>query len=69
MIQDLDEGFQEGLRELQAEVEVLIPAGVDIGEGINLWRFLRGGPTTEVLNRVLYTLVIEANSIWRKRER
>ena len=28
MIKDLDEGFQEGLRDLQAGGEVLIPVGV-----------------------------------------
>ena len=51
MIQDLDEGFQEGLGEFQSEGEGMIPAGVDIGKNIILWRSLRRGSTTEVPNR------------------
>ena len=45
-IQDLDEGFQEVLRELQAGGEVLILTRVDIGEEISLWRLLRRRSTT-----------------------
>ena len=38
MIQDLNEGFKEDLRESQDVGEGLIPAGVDIGKEM---RFLR----------------------------
>ena len=61
--QELDEVFQEVLKELHAVGEILIPERVDIGEDISLWRSLSRGSTTEVLNRVLDTLVIKANNI------
>ena len=64
-IQDLDEGFQYGLREFQDVGEGLIPAGVEIKKEISLRRSMRRGSTTEVLNRVLDTLVIYANNRWR----
>ena len=37
-IQDLDEGFNEGLEKLQTTREGFIPAGVYFGEGMSLWR-------------------------------
>ena len=55
MIRDLDEGFQEGLRELQARGEGLIPTGVDIGEEMSFKISLRIGSITEVMNRGLDT--------------
>ena len=69
MIQDLDEGFQEGLRELQAGGEGLIPAVVDIGEDMSFLISLRRGSTTDMLNRGLDTSVIEANNRWINRDR
>ena len=45
-IQDLDEGFQEGLRELQARGEGFILAGVNIRENMSLRRSLGRGSTT-----------------------
>ena len=47
----------------------LIPEGVSVGENISLMRFLRRGSTTEVLNRVLDTALIETNNPWRRRKR
>ena len=44
MIQYLDEGFQEGLIELHARVEGLIPVGVYIAKDVSLQRSLRRGP-------------------------
>ena len=62
IIQDLDEGFQEGLGGLQAGGEGLIPAGVDTDKDMSLRRSLRKESTTEVLSRGLYALVIEDNN-------
>ena len=42
----------------------MVPAGVDICEDMSLQRSQRIGFTTEVLNRGLDTLLIEANNIW-----
>ena len=63
MIQDLDEGFQEGLRYLQDIGDILIPAGVYIVKYMSLHISLKRGSTTEVMNRGLDTLVIEATKI------
>ena len=46
----------------------MILKGLNIGEGMSLRRSLRIGSTAEVLNMVLYTLVIKANNRWRNRE-
>ena len=46
----------------------MIPTGVDIGEDMILRRSLTRGSTTEVLNRGLYTPVIDANNRWINRE-
>ena len=54
-IQDLDEGFNEGLEKLQTRREGFIRAGVYIGEGMSLRRSLSRGSTTELLNIGLYT--------------
>ena len=67
-IKDLDEGFQEGLRDFQAGGEELILLVVYIGKEMSLRRSLRRGSTTEVLNRGLDTLVIETNNRFIKRE-
>ena len=67
-IKDLDEGFQDGLRELKAGVEGLISSVLDIVEYMSVLRSLRRGSTTEVLNRVLDTLVIDVNNRWRNKE-
>ena len=61
-IQDLDEGFQYGLREFQDVGEGLIPAGVEIGKDVSLQRSLRRGYTKYVMKRGLYTSVIEASN-------
>ena len=53
---------------MQAGGELLIPEGLNIGKDMSLWRSLRRGSITEVLNRGLDTLVIKANNIWKKRE-
>ena len=37
-VQDLDEVFHEESKELQERGEGFIPAGVDIGETMSLWR-------------------------------
>ena len=68
-IQDLYEGFNGGLKEFQTRGEGLIPAGVDIDKNMRLRISLRRESTTEVLNRGLCTSAIEANKIWRKRDR
>ena len=68
-IQDLDEDFHEGLKELQARGEGLIPAGVDIGEDMSLQRSLRIGSTKEATKKGLDTSVIYAKNTWRKRGR
>ena len=45
-IKDLDEGFQEGLRDFQAGGEELILLVVYIGKDMSLRRSLRIGSTT-----------------------
>ena len=47
----------------------MILVGVDLGEGIILRRPLRKGPTTEVMNMGMETLVVEANNRWRNRDK
>ena len=69
MVQDFYELSHELMKGLQARGEVLIPAGVYIGDDMILWRSLRRGSTTENMNRGLDTSVIEANNRWINRDR
>ena len=48
---------------------VLIPEGVGVGENMSLRRSLIRGSTTEVLHRVLDTVVIDDNNRWRNMEK
>ena len=47
----------------------LIPEGVEVAEDMSLRRLSKRGSTTEVLNRGLDILVIEANNLWSKIEK
>ena len=67
-IHNINEGFQEGLRDVQAGEVVLIMEGVNMGEDTMITKSLRGGSMMEVLNKGLDDSVLEANNLWRKRE-
>ena len=60
-IQDLYEGFQERLIELQVGGEGLIPDRLDIGKDMGFQRSLRRRSTIEVLNRLMDTFAIKSN--------
>ena len=66
-IQDLEKEFWYYLKGFYKRETCLIPGGVDVGERMRLRRSLSRGSTVEVLNRGLYTEVIEANYRWSKR--
>ena len=67
-IHNINEEFQEGLRDVQAGEVVLIMEGVNMGEDTMITKSLRGGSMMEVLNKGLDGSVLEANNLWRKRE-
>ena len=60
VIQYLEEGLYEALRDLQMREVGLIPEGFDVEEYTSLKRSLSRGSITECLNRGLDILVVEA---------
>ena len=57
-IQDMEEFFNEALREIQARELGLIPEAVDIWDNMSLRILLSIWSTTEVLNNGLHTAVM-----------
>ena len=66
-IQEMREGFQKALREVQAREVVLIPEGVDVGEYLSLRISFRRVSEMGVFNKGLDSSVFKANRHWRKR--
>ena len=66
---DMGKGFRKMLRRVKLEEVGLIHYGGEVEEYMSLRRSSRRGLITGVLNNRLGSSVIEADIIWRKRER